>query len=83
MIWIIIILVLLTFLFVILTIKCKHDVGRAFFVTLAVMLAYITMAVKYEHQMINPIEVYRGNTELQITYEGDTPIDSTVVWKNK
>lgn len=29
------------------------------------------------------IEVYRGKTELQITYEGDTPIDSTVVWKHK
>jgi hypothetical protein len=30
---------------------------------------------------IPAIEVYRGNTTLQITYEGDTPIDSTVVWK--
>ena len=32
---------------------------------------------------IPAIEVYRGNTTLQITYEGDTPIDSTVVWKKK
>lgn len=83
MIWTLIVLVLLTLIVMILSIECKHDVGRAFFATLAVMLAYITMAVNYEHQMINPIEVYRGNTELQITYEGDTPIDSTVVWKNK
>lgn len=30
---------------------------------------------------ISAIEVYRGNTTLQITYEGDTPIDSIVVWK--
>lgn len=32
---------------------------------------------------IPAIEVYRGNTTLQITYEGDTPIDSTVVLKYK
>lgn len=32
---------------------------------------------------ISAIEVYRGNTILQITYEGDTPIDSTVVLKYK
>lgn len=32
---------------------------------------------------IPPIEVYRGNTELEITYKNDISIDSTVVWKNK
>lgn len=35
----------------------------------------------YEYLIIPPIEVYRGNTTLQITYEGDTPIDSIVVLK--
>ena len=29
------------------------------------------------------IEVYRGNTELQITYQDSIPIDSVVVYKNK
>ena len=32
---------------------------------------------------IPAIEVYRGNTELQITYEDSIPIDSVVVYKNK
>lgn len=32
---------------------------------------------------IPAIEVYRGNTTLQITYERYNLIDSTVVWKNK
>ena len=83
MIWLLIILVLLTLLCMILSIECKRDVGRSLFVTLAVMLAYITIALKYEHQNINPIEVYRGNTELEITYKDNIPIDSIVVWKKK
>lgn len=29
------------------------------------------------------IEVYRGNTTLQITYQDSVPIDSVVVYKNK
>jgi hypothetical protein len=36
-----------------------------------------------EYLTIPSIEVYRGNTELEITYRGNTPIDSTVVWKHK
>lgn len=30
-----------------------------------------------------PIDVYRGNTTLQITYRDSIPIDSVVVFKNK
>jgi hypothetical protein len=36
-----------------------------------------------EYLTIPPIEVYRGNTELEITYKNDIPIDTVVVWKNK
>ena len=31
---------------------------------------------------IEPLEVYRGNTTLQITYQDGVPIDSVVVYKN-
>ena len=30
-----------------------------------------------------PIDVYRNNTTLKITYKYSIPIDSVVVWKNK
>jgi hypothetical protein len=36
-----------------------------------------------EYLTIPSIEVYRGNTELEITYKNNIPIDSVVVWKNK
>ena len=29
------------------------------------------------------IDVYKGKTELQITYKGTIPVDSVVVFKNK
>lgn len=29
------------------------------------------------------IDVYRGNTELQITYKGSVPVDTIVVFKEK
>lgn len=36
-----------------------------------------------EYLTIPPIEVYRDNTELEITYKNNIPIDTVVVWKNK
>lgn len=29
----------------------------------------------------SPMDVYRGKTELRIIYEGKTPVDSTVIYK--
>lgn len=29
------------------------------------------------------LDVYKGKTELEITYKGDIPVDSVVVYKNK
>lgn len=29
----------------------------------------------------SPMDVYRGKTELRITYEGKTPVDSVVIYK--
>ena len=29
------------------------------------------------------LDVYKGKTELQITYKGTIPVDSVVVFKNK
>ena len=30
-----------------------------------------------------PIDVYRGNTALEITYKDNVPVDSVVIWKGK
>ena len=30
-----------------------------------------------------PIDVYRGDTTLEITYKDNVPVDSVVIWKGK
>lgn len=47
-----------------------------------ILLSMLIMAIAYSVS-IQPIDVYRGKTTLQITYEENIPIDSVVVYKNK
>lgn len=37
--------------------------------------------IKHVNNKPKAIDVYKGKTELRITYEGNTPIDSVVVFK--
>ena len=56
----------------------------AYFISLiciSILAAYISNYTN--NSKILAIEVYRGNTELQITYQNNIPIDSVVVYKNK
>lgn len=53
-----------------------------FFLLLVVLISY-TMVVKSATQDIPAIEVYRGNTTLQVTYQDGVPVDSVVVLKKK
>lgn len=48
------------------------------------LIAFITFAIGIVMVHVNnpsAIDVYRGNTALQITYKNNIPIDSTVVYK--
>lgn len=49
---------------------------------LSFMLAFIVMILFIIYmQRPEAIDVYKGNTTLEITYKNGIPIDSTVVWK--
>lgn len=37
--------------------------------------------IEYINSKPKAIDVYKGKTELRITYEGNTPVDSAVVFK--
>lgn len=41
----------------------------------------LTLIIGYVNSRPRAIDVYKGKTELRITYEGNTPVDSTVVFK--
>lgn len=41
----------------------------------------IIFIIQYHKEMPSAMDVYRGNTELQVTYQGKLPIDSVVIYK--
>lgn len=44
----------------------------------------IAMFLMFAHlRKPKPIDVYRGNTALEITYKDNVPVDSVVIWKGK
>ena len=43
----------------------------------------LMVVIDNRHPSPQPIDVYRGNTTLQITYQDSIPIDTTVVWKEE
>lgn len=44
----------------------------------------IAMFLMFAHlSKPKPIDVYRGNTALEITYKDSVPVDSVVIWKGK
>lgn len=66
----------------------KNDKAKKIFILviwLSMLILYFLglFAVIYKDNTIPAIEVYRDNTELQITYQDSIPIDSVVVYKNK
>lgn len=56
---------------------------RTIMITVAVC-SIIAMFLVFAHlSKPKPIDVYRGNTALEITYKDNVPIDSVVIWKGK
>ncbi len=56
---------------------------RIMMITVAVC-SIIAMFLVFAHlSKPKPIDVYRGNTTLEITYKDNVPIDSVVIWKGK
>lgn len=48
---------------------------------LFVLVASALSSELWGEETIKPIDVYRGNTTLEITYKDSVAIDSVVVWK--
>ena len=57
-------------------------IGIALLSLLIGIFVYIFQDV-IKSKQIKPIDVYRGNTTLEITYRDSIAIDSVVIWKNK
>ena len=57
-----------------------HDICALICVLSAMVLGVVFCNLD-EDSTPQAIDVYRGNTTLQITYQDTIPIDSVVVWK--
>ena len=60
--------------------------GFGYGLLLGVVLTFISCLISFvivDSQGIEPIDVYRGNTTLEITYRDSVAIDSVVVYKMK
>lgn len=53
------------------------------FIMICAFLAGVMWAVLLTHDEIQPIDVYRGKTTLEITYRDSVAVDSVVVYKMK
>lgn len=62
--------------------KATYDDTPIFLIT---MILNIIIAICLIINLRKPkaIDVYKGNTTLEITYKDSIPIDSVVVWKNR
>ena len=62
--------------------EATYDNTPIFFITM-ILNIIIAFCLIINLRKPKAIDVYKGNTTLEITYKDDTPIDSVVVWKNK
>ena len=61
--------------------ECKIDFF-AWLSTIAICAATCLLLDGKKNKCPEAIDVYRGKTTLKITYEGNIPIDTVVVFKN-
>ena len=60
--------------------------GFGYGLLLGVVTTFISGLISFlivDSQSIKPIDVYRGKTDIEITYRNGEPVDSTVVYKMK
>lgn len=79
---VIIIVVLLWFIYAgYLTLKYDMN-GELWYLSWLVAVAFVCIVIAVDVKYPQPIDVYRGNTTLKISYIDSIPQDTIVVWKN-
>lgn len=75
--------IIVTTVIVLCVIEIKEE-GNIVLSKLLLIIAIIGLLfiiVSYTSNVPTAMDVYKGKTELRITYEGNTPVDSSVVFK--
>ena len=76
-----IILIVIMGLYAMILIEEEHySISIVLFVTAGICLSFILADIGHTP---TALDVYQGNTELKITYEGKVPVDTVVIYKKK
>ena len=62
--------------------KDSYDVFIGMFMGILLLILWLVVDTRINPPM-EPIDVYRGKTTLEITYRGSIPVDTVVVWKEE
>lgn len=84
--WIIAILILLLALTFIWNVFSKNNDNKAISCFFIIMISSVLTGALIDYNSKNnptALDVYQGNTTLEITYRDSIPVDSVVVWKNE
>lgn len=74
--------ILLVILVICLGIAIIHESDEKIGIIISyVVITGLLLIIGYINSRPRAIDVYKGKTELRITYEGNTPVDSAVVFK--
>ena len=78
---IIILIVIIGLYSIILIEKEYYSISIVLVVIAAICLSFILADIVDTHP--TALDVYKGNTELRITYEGKVPVDTIVIYKKE
>lgn len=73
--------IIITIAFIVLYAINEDNYGTTFLCTLAIVVGALCINEGLRTTTPQAIDVYRGNTTLEITYKDDIPVDTVVVFK--
>ena len=75
------IIVTIVIVFCVIEIKEEGNIVLSKLLLIIAIIGLLFIIVPYISNAPTALDVYKGKTELRITYEGKTPVDSVVIYK--
>lgn len=75
------IIVTIVIVFCVIEIKEEGNIVLSKVLLIIATIGLLFIIVSYISNAPTALDVYKGKTELRITYEGKTPVDSVVIYK--
>lgn len=75
------IIVTIVIVFCVIEIKEEGNIVLSKVLLIIAIIELLFIIVSYISNAPTALDVYKGKTELRITYEGKTPVDSVVIYK--